>query len=305
MIPLLSYLLDKSILFSFDRSGFLRHAKEFADERYNGRGKVAVITGGNSGIGYATADELLDHGVQVHLLCRNEARGEIAKQSLQERHPGGTVVLHSVELDNQDSITTWLKKGAPKRVDILINNAGGMPLTREVNGQGEEVVWASHVQGHFTLTSGLLENGSLSENARVITVTSGGMYLQKLDLNCDTRPYDKYRVYANAKRAQVILTQLWHEQFGSRVQFSCMHPGWVKTEGVQHSLPLFYRLVKHRLRTPKQGCDTILWLALTQTNNPGGELWFDRQNAPHHKFNFTRESPQDRTALWQRLNTHS
>lgn len=76
-----------------------------------------------------------------------------------------------------------------------------------------------------------------------------------------------------------------------------MHPGWVDTPGVAHSMPWFYWLMKNRFRTPEQGADTIAWLALTDESYPSGKFWFDREQAPEYYFGFTKESPQDVEAL--------
>jgi len=301
---ILSKLLDYSILFSFDRTGFHRHAKNFIPEEWRGEGKVAAITGGNSGIGFATAERLLRYKVEVHLLCRSKERGVEAKRKLKAKYPDSTVVIHTLDLSDKQAIDTWVKMNAPSYIDILINNAGGMLSTLHNNQAGDELTWATHILGHYTLTMGLLEQGNLRKGSRVITVTSGGMYLHKLDLNdlaFKKRKYDKYTAYANAKRAQVILNQLWNKKFGSSLRFSCMHPGWVNTSGIRNAMPIFYRYLKHRLRTPKQGADTILWLALTKNQYSGGKLWFDRSEAPEHKFQFTKESEVDRNTLWDLL----
>lgn len=292
------------LLFSFDRSGFLRHAEHFAPETWSGKGKVALITGGNSGIGFAAAQLLLNYDVEVHLICRSEKRGSKALHQLKNQYQKGTVVLHILDISDQVTIDLWVKQSAPPKIDILINNAGGMSSTLKFNQMGDELTLATHLFGHYSLVLGLIKQKKMAYGSRVITVTSGGMYLKKLNLNdlaWKKQIYNKYTAYANAKRAQVILNEMFHEQFGDTICFSCMHPGWCDTKGVKNGMPIFYRCLKKILRTAQQGADTIVWLALTEIKYPGGKLWFDRKEMPPHKFSWTRESEKDRHHLWELL----
>ena len=306
-MSLFSKFLDGSILFSFDRSGFLRHAKTFEPENFSGDGKVALITGSSSGIGFAAARLLLQSHVEVHLLSRDHQRGVEAKQKLFSEFPGSTIHLHTVDISDTQALKLWLDSDAPKLIDILVNNAGGMPSHLTFSKSGDEITWATHLLGHNVLTKDLFDKKSLKEGSRVITVSSGGMYLQKLDLTDLTwnmRPYNKYRAYANAKRAQVILNQMWAEELTGGLCFSCMHPGWVDTLGVRRAMSLFCKLLGGRLRTPEQGADTIVWLALTTNRYPSGKFWFDRRLASEHKFQYTVESEAQRKSLWKMLNSN-
>lgn len=299
-MKLLDRILDASIVYSFDKSGYLRHAKNFRAEEWNGSGKVALVTGANSGIGFETARQLLAYGTTVHLLCRSQERGQ---RALEELNSSNTQ-LHIVDVSDPQGTADWAKNHAPAQIDILINNAGGMPDELSYNSYGDELTWASQVLGHYTLTETLISEKKLTPAARVITVASGGMYLQKLDLSdlrWEKRPYDKYKAYANAKRAQVILNELWNEKYGPDICFSCMHPGWVDTSGVRTAMPEFYSALGKRLRNLAEGADTIVWLALTPHSYPGGKFWFDRAEAPTHKFWFTQDNPQDRQLLLQIL----
>jgi len=290
-MSLLDKLLDWSIYFSFDESGFKRHAKNFIPENWNGSGKTALVTGANKGIGLAAAKILSRHGVHVILGCRSKERGEAAVEEIRQENPEALCDLFLLDVGEIPS-----KPLEVPPLDILVHNAGGMPDTLSFNSRGEEIIWATHVLGPLRLTKAL----PLRTGARVIFVSSGGMYLQKLDLSdlkWEKRSYDKYTAYANAKRAQVILTELLQEKFSDQATMSCMHPGWVDTEGVEEAMPSFYRWTKNRLRTPAQGADTIAWLSLTDREYPGGRFWFDRKEAPRHKLKKTKESHSDRKAL--------
>lgn len=283
--------LDRTILFSFDRSGFLRHQRSFQPERLSGSGKHALISGAAKGIGLATAQMLTEQGAHVDALVR-KIPAEVFPYSLYKLDLGDMQSVYAFSQQKQASY------------DILIHNAGSMPNLKQESISGYEEIFASQVIGPYVLTRGLIESGQLQKNARVIFVSSGGMYLKPLDLtdvNYLHKKYRKYEAYANAKRAQVILTRLLNEEYQGQYSFHAMHPGWVNTAGVIDSMPWFYRLMRHRLRTVQQGADTIVWLALTQEKLPSGCFWFDRQIAPETLLASTKPSLETEQKLWDYL----
>jgi len=302
---MLNAFLDKTVFFSFDRSGFLRHQKTFDESRFDGSGKTALITGGNSGIGFQIARDLLRAKAKVILLCRSEKRGRIAVGELIKEFPKGEVKLSLVDLSEQGDLKKFLSTTDLSNIDILVNNAGQMPIEKQTNSEGQEIIWQTQVVGHFRLAEALVDQRK--SPTRIVTISSGGMYTLKLnldDLNWEKRSYDHYKAYANAKRAQVILNEMWHEKYGEKgFLFSCMHPGWVDTPGVEKSMPTFYRWMQNRLRTPEEGADTAVWLALTQKNYSGGKFWFDRKQAATQVFPWTKETDEDRKRLWKNLSS--
>jgi len=145
----------------------------------------------------------------------------------------------------------------------------------------------------------------------VVTVSSGGMYSAELPnvdgkrtLEMRVDSYNGSKQYAIAKRAQVTLNEIWATKERS-VHFDSMHPGWADTPGVQESIPAFRRITKPILRSPKQGADTIAWLAAVQSI-PGasGSFWSDREVRSIHKLPATRRSDtaEARTNLWNWCN---
>jgi NAD(P)-dependent dehydrogenase (short-subunit alcohol dehydrogenase family) len=138
------------------------------------------------------------------------------------------------------------------------------------------------------------------------------MYSQRLEarpLMCPPEPFDGVQAYARAKRAQVALAPIWAERLrGARVSVSTMHPGWVATPGVSRSLPRFDRALRHRLRSPEEGADTVLFLMIAERAHlgagaPAGAFWFDREPAPPHLLPWTRggDEPADLYAQLDRL----
>ena len=141
-------------------------------------------------------------------------------------------------------------------------------------------------------------------NGRVITMSSGGMYAQRLDVTAlDPHPedHDGVKAYARAKRAQVELARLWdlrHE--GSGVRFVTMHPGWVATSGLDSGLPGFARLVRPMLRTPQQGADTAVWLASAPPATlTEGRFWLDRRPRREHLVPWTHSASAEPDRLWE------
>jgi NAD(P)-dependent dehydrogenase (short-subunit alcohol dehydrogenase family) len=190
------------------------------------------------------------------------------------------------------------------RVDVLVNNAGVLLNERTESIDGIEMTFATNVLGPFLLTALLAPALEASRPARIVNVSSGGMYSQKIDvtdLESERIGYDGARVYARTKRAQVILTELWAARLRSRgVVVHTMHPGWADTPGVETSLPRFYRVTKPLLRSPAQGADTILWLgAAAEPGLSTGGFWHDRRRRPTHRVPWTKEDPRDRALLWK------
>jgi NAD(P)-dependent dehydrogenase (short-subunit alcohol dehydrogenase family) len=193
----------------------------------------------------------------------------------------------------------------PKRIDVLVHNAGALTADRRTSPQGIEQTVASQVVGPFLLTHLLLPALRAAAPGRVITVSSGGMYASPLRVD-DMQMGADYRgaeQYARAKRAQVTLNEMWAQRVPTaEIVFHAMHPGWADTPGVEASLPTFRKVVGPLLRTPEQGADTIVWLgASPEATRSSGGFWLDRQRRSIHKVPTTRRSDTvgRREALWR------
>jgi NAD(P)-dependent dehydrogenase (short-subunit alcohol dehydrogenase family) len=302
-------VLDASIFLSFDRSGFRRHAGDFdpADLQVDLSGRRVLVTGANAGLGRAATDALAGLGAEVWLLCRSEERGRRAAEAVRRGTGSGAVRLEIVDVADLASVRAFAGRLGERPVHALVHNAGVLPPERRITDDGLELTWATHVVGPFLLTRLLVPNlraAGPTGGGRVVFVTSGGMYTRRLnlsDLDWRQRSYDGVIAYAESKRAQVVLTELWAERLeGQGVDVNAVHPGWADTPGVRDSLPRFWRLTRNRLRTPRQGADTIVWLvAAERPAGTTGELFFDRRPVPTHLLPWTRESAGDRRELWE------
>jgi dehydrogenase/reductase SDR family member 12 len=289
-------LLDLSIIFSFNHSGFKRHCKTPL-ERVNLSGRHAIVTGASSGIGLAVSKALLEQGMHCQLIGRDLIKLE---NSFTSAPSFSSAQYHCLDMAELKKVYSFALDQVKTPIDLLIHNAGAMPSSLKMTKEGFEQMFASQVLAPFILTKTLADLGKLKKGCRIIFVSSGGMYLQKLDLSdllFEKNPYNKYRGYANAKRAQVILSQLFCKNYPEYL-FSAMHPGWADTPGVASSLPFFKKLLKNQLRSAEEGGDTILWLATTK-NYANGKFWFDRKEENTTFFNLNKSSKKEEELLWQ------
>lgn len=302
----LSRLVDPFIVQSFDRTGFRIHSLTFREEDLDVdlSDRRCLVTGANSGIGYETALALADLGARVVLCCRSLERGESAAERIREQTGNTAVSVELLDVSDLASLRAAAARLSSEPVDILVHNAGVLPDERIETADGLEATFATHVAGPFLLTRLLRPNLEKSRDGRVVWVSSGGMYTRRLnvdDPNWTKRDYDGVVAYAETKRAQVVLAEMWAEELrGGPVVVNAMHPGWADTPAVESSLPRFHRLTRNILRTPAEGADTVVWLAASpRARSFTGRFFFDRSERRTHLLPFTRESVEDRRALWE------
>ncbi|KAK5889958.1 hypothetical protein CesoFtcFv8_013532 [Champsocephalus esox] len=289
----------------YTKSGYEAAAKHFvaADLDVNLSGRSFMITGANSGIGKATAQEIASRGGTIHMVCRNEGRAEAAKEEIVERSKNQNVHVHIVDMSSAREVWEFAQNFSQSHtVHVLINNAGCMVNQRELTEEGLEKNFATNTLGTYILTTALIPALKKVEDPRVVTVSSGGMLTQKLnvdDLQFEKGTFDGTMVYAQNKRQQVILTDRWASQH-KEIHFSCMHPGWADTPAVQTSMPSFHAKMQNKLRTEAMGGDTAVWLSVSAAaiKQPSGRFFQDRKAvATHLPLASTRSSPQDEEKL--------
>ncbi|KAG6776238.1 hypothetical protein POTOM_019744 [Populus tomentosa] len=285
---------------NFTKSAFMEHSKKFNPEDTQARidGKNCVVTGANSGIGYATAEGLASRGATVYMVCRSKERGEAALSQIQSTTGNQKVHLEVCDLSSISDIKSFASRFSSKNVPVhvLVNNAGLLENKQTTTSEGFEQNFAVNVLGTYSMTElmlPLLENAA--PDARVITVSSGGMYTAPLttDLQFSEGKFNSVEQYARNKRVQVALTENWAEMYKDKgISFYSMHPGWAETPGVANSLPDFNKSLSGKLRTSEEGADTVIWLALQPKEKlTPGAFYFDRAEAPKHlMFSATRGS---------------
>lgn len=259
-----SELADKLVvpgMAGFSKLGYSRRANQFAPMSADITGQHIVITGATSGIGYAMAEELASRGAELSLVMRDSPRAKKAVEDIIAA--SGNLQVHAELADlsllgEVDKLVKRLAKAA-KPIDVLINNAGALfdkqRNTAEKLDEALALLLLSPVQLTLGLKPLLLKAGA----ARVLNIVSGGMYTQRLNLPATLLPnpenYSGSVAYARAKRALMIVTEEWAEEWQSQgIVVNAMHPGWADTPGVEQSLPDFYRLSRGILRTPGSRC---------------------------------------------------
>src|ERR1700752_4101268 len=167
------------------------------------QGRVAVVTGANSGLGLVTARELARAGARVVLAARSVQKGEAAASSIVAAVPAATVEPGVLDLADLDSVRAFAAS-APARLDLLINNAGVMAAPRRVTKQGFESQFATNHLGHFALTGLLLGKLLAAPAPRVVTVSSLMHRGGKIDFDDlqGERGYSHWGAYRPSKLGQ-------------------------------------------------------------------------------------------------------
>lgn len=198
------------------------------------RGRVAVVTGANSGIGYATARELARKGARVVLACRSERRGGEARDRLLGEVPGANAEFARLDLGDLASVREFATSFPYDRLDLLVNNAGVMALPYSTTADGFETQFGINHLGHFALTGLLLPPLLATTGARVVTVSSTMHAVANIDihdLNSERR-YRRWIAYARSKTANLLFVhELAHRlaAHGSDVIAAAAHPGYAAT----------------------------------------------------------------------------
>jgi NAD(P)-dependent dehydrogenase (short-subunit alcohol dehydrogenase family) len=210
-------------------------------------GRVAIVTGANSGLGYDTAAVLADKGAHVVLAVRNLDKGTEAADRIKNASPNAVVSLQELDLTSLDSVRKAADelRAAHPRIDLLINNAGVMYVpTRETTKDGFEMQFGTNHLGHFALTGLLLDNILPVEGSRVVTVSSvGHRLLARIHFDDPhlQRKYNRVEAYGQSKLANLLFTyelQRRLSQKGAPTVALAAHPGFSDTELMRH-LPGF------------------------------------------------------------------
>jgi NAD(P)-dependent dehydrogenase (short-subunit alcohol dehydrogenase family) len=199
-------------------------------------GRVAVVTGGNSGIGYEAALQLALKGATVVLACRDAARANAAAEQIRSSHPRGSVEPMQLDLASLTSIRGFADafRAAYPRLDLLCNNAGVMALPYRKTADGFEMQIGTNHLGHFALTGLLMDRLLAVDGSRVVTVSSGAHRAGSIrfdDLHWE-RGYGKWRAYGQSKLANLLFCfelQRRLESSGKHTISVACHPGYAAT----------------------------------------------------------------------------
>ena len=291
-ITLVDTVLDRSVVLGYGNTGFeiRRRLPGWPADPPRMDGKFVLVTGAASGIGLAAAAGFADLGASVWALARDDERASHAVRLIRARARSGQAAdVRPAACDLSSLValrefTGWFGRHE-QRLDVLVNNAGVMPGQRTRTADGVELTFATHVLAPWVLIDELTPLLRNAAPSRVINVTSGGQYDQKIpagDPESDRARYGPKKVYARTKREELVLTELWAQRLaGTGVHVHAMHPGWADTAGVRTWMPLFRALTRPVIRSPEQGADTIVWLGgAPEPVETTGLFWHDRRPRP-------------------------
>jgi NAD(P)-dependent dehydrogenase (short-subunit alcohol dehydrogenase family) len=246
------------------------------------RGRVALITGANTGIGLVTARELVARGAQVFIACRSLERAQAALATMPAGADAPVPEALPLDLGRLDSVRqcarAWLARGLP--LHLLINNAG-LAGARGLTGSGFELAFGVNHIGHFLLTQLLLERLRASAPARIVTVASKAHYRARgLDWAALRRPTatrSGLPEYSVSKLANVLFSaELARRLAGSGVTTYALHPGVVASD-VWRQVPWPLRaLIKLTMLSTEEGARTTLHCATAPVVAHDSGLYYDR-----------------------------
>jgi NAD(P)-dependent dehydrogenase (short-subunit alcohol dehydrogenase family) len=220
--------------------------------------KIAVVTGGNSGIGKETARILAHKGVQVILAVRNKDRGDEAALEIRQEFPDSNVEVMKLDLSSLASVKSFADEisGKHKHLDLLINNAGVMVPPYSKTKDGFELQFGTNHLAHFALTGLLLPLLEAAKHSRIVTISSvahlsGDLHFD--DLAWEKRKYNAPRAYADSKIANLYFTyELSRKLTDSNIKVLAAHPGWTSTN-LQKNWRIFRLLNPFFAQKPAMG----------------------------------------------------
>jgi retinol dehydrogenase 12 len=251
--------------------------------------RVAVVTGASAGIGLVVARELARQGWRVIGLGRDPGRSQAALTAIHAAAPDARIDMLRADLSVMKEAQRAAReiRALTVRIDLLVNNAGGMPAARRVTVDGLEHTFAANHLGPFLLTRELLALlRAAGPAAQIINVSSVAHRFAK-DMGWDDlqleRRFTAGQAYAQSKLANILFTRALAQRLaGTGMRVNAMHPGLVQSNFSTHGnglVKLVYRLARPFALTPEQGADTILWLVAHPTAGSGG-YFVKRKPAP-------------------------
>ncbi|XP_017061497.1 retinol dehydrogenase 12 isoform X2 [Drosophila ficusphila] len=257
-------------------------------------GKVAIVTGGNTGLGRETVLELARRGATVYMACRDKEKGERARQEIVKKTGNSKVFSRECDLSSMDSIRKFVEdfKKEQRELHILINNAGVFWEPRRLTKEGFEMHLGVNHIGHFLMTNLLLDVLKRSAPSRVVVVASkaherGQIYVD--DIN-GKEFYDEGVAYCQSKLANILFTrELAKRLEGTGVTVNALNPGLADTEIARNMIffqtkfaqTILKPLLWSAMKSPKNGSQTTLYAALDpDLEKISGQYFSDCKLAP-------------------------
>lgn len=252
------------------------HQKWTTQNMPDQRGKIVIVTGANSGIGYEATLALVQKGATVIMACRSLEKAETAAAKIRKQNFPGEVILMPLDLANLSSVAQFSENflAEHKQLDILINNAGVMAIPYHKTADGFEMQIGTNHFGHFALTGRLFDLLQKTPKSRVVTVSSYAHYLGKInfdDINSQ-KGYQKWLAYGQSKLANLLFAYELNrraDQHGKNPLSMAVHPGYAATN-LQNSSSFFSFTNNFMAQSQEMGALPTLYAA-TSPEIRGGE----------------------------------
>lgn len=261
--------------------------------------KRALVTGGSSGMGKETAIALAKLGYEVVILCRNNARGELALQEIRRRSGSRDIYLAICDLGSLESIRSFAEdfKNSYEGLQVLVNNAGVILPGRHETKDGYELQFGVNHLGHFLLTNLLADMLIRSAPARIVIVASGAHKTGRLcfeDIHLK-KDYRAFKAYSQSKLANVLFSyELADRLRGSGVTVNCLHPGAVATKiGINRETgfgTFVTSMLKPFFQSPEQGAATAVYLASSsEVEGETGHYYYKKKPVRSSKSSYDKK----------------
>jgi NAD(P)-dependent dehydrogenase (short-subunit alcohol dehydrogenase family) len=247
------------------------------------KGKIVFITGGNNGIGKATAIGLAKKGATVIIACRNESKGRAAVEEIKKVSKNDKIDLLICDLSSFESIRKCAAdfKTKYKQLDVLVNNAGLIVDNYKTTAEGFEWQFGVNHIGHFLLTNLLIANILAANAPRIVNVSSAIHYSGVLDFDTFEQPITDYsgmKFYAQSKLANILFTKSLAKRY-PKILVNALHPGVVGTNFGNGEMKWYFKgiwtIMKPFLLTAEKGARTSIYLASSPLVDVSGK-YFDK-----------------------------
>jgi len=272
-------------------------------------GRVAIVTGSNSGIGFETARVLAGRGATVVMACRNLEKASPKAGEIRAAQPGADVEVMQLDLSDLESVQRFVGAFRAKhaRLDLLINNAGIMVPPYGKTSQGFETQFGVNHLGHYALTGSLLDLVTGTPGSRIVTVSSLAHYMGRIDfadLNWE-KGYRAQAAYGQSKIANLLFTYELQRRLAAADRDTlavAAHPGWTETNLQEHAKGVKF-LNRFLAQEPLMGALPTLFAA-TEPGVHGADYFgpsgFMEMNGPPKKVRSNKRSHDKNVAerLW-------